>query len=274
MTHSKYLNSGIINNVFQKTLISEIINKKNVKNKVLQYGKILKKYDLIRNELDIFNQLQETDSKDRRVASKFITELKNDIKNKKWNDLDRQRQQFYEEIKRIDPKIQEKINEEVSNYKFLASIKNFIDDAIANKLNAKDRMMIEESLVDTLMSGKHIVESVKAIRESNQIPKEADPLVVNIMMKDFTRKWKAALTPTQYQYLIEYTANGKIVNLKWLNYLRNKFRRVNENNLLVETQKMFEEARNILEKRIHLTSEDILNYAELIDEILKLNEGE
>ena len=274
MTHSKYLNSGIINNVFQKTLISEIINKKNVKNKVLQYGKILKKYELIRNELDIFNQLQETYSKDRRVASKFITELKNDIKNKKWNDLDRQRQQFYEEIKRIDPKIQEKINEEVSNYKFLASIKNFIDDAIANKLNAKDRMMIEESLVDTLMSGKHIVESVKAIRESNQIPKEADPLVVNIMMKDFTRKWKAALTPTQYQYLIEYTANGKIVNLKWLNYLRNKFRRVNENNLLVETQKMFEEARNILEKRIHLTSEDILNYAELIDEILKLNEGE
>lgn len=254
-------------------LISEIVNGKDVKNKVLQYGKILKKYDLIREELDIFSQLQETYSKDRRIASKFITELKSDIKNRKWGNLEKQRQQFYEEIKKIYPEIQDNLNEEILNYKFLASIKNFVDDAIYGKLNAKDRMMIEESLVDTLMSGKHIIESVKAIRESNQIPQEVDPLVVNIMMKDFTKKWKQNFTPTQYQYLIEYTANGKAINTKWLNFLRKKFRKVNGNSLLIETKKMFEEAKNILEKRIHLTSEDILNYAELIDEVAKLNEG-
>lgn len=270
MRHSKHLNSGIINSVFQKTLISEIVKGKDVKDKIRKYSLILKKYNLIREELDVFNQLMESYTDDKRVAGKLLDEIKSDILKKDWTNIEKQRQQFLEEVKKIDPSLNDNLNEDIANYKYLASIKNFLDDAIFGVLNAKDRMMIEESLITVLTKGQHIGKVINQVRESNDMPKEADPLVVNLMIRDFTSKWKQALTPTQYQYLIEYTANGRSVNNKWLNLLRKKFRKVQATIINEETKTLFENAKNLIEKKIHLNSEEILNYAELLDEVGKL----
>jgi hypothetical protein len=269
MKHSKYLNSGLINLIFLKELVSEMIEKKDVKDKIKSFALTLKKLPLIKEELDVFQQFMDSYIPDKRTASRLISEIKNDIKSKDWKELEKQRQMFFEDVKKIYPTISENLNDKIENYKYFASIKNFIDDAINQKLNAKDRIVIEESIVDTLITGKHIAKAVRETRESNQMPKEADTLVVGLMIKEFCNKWKKNSTPTQYQYLVEYASQGKSINHKWLNLLRNKMRKINPESFDEETKQKIDSAKELLETKIHISSEEIFDFSELLDELNK-----
>jgi cysteinyl-tRNA synthetase len=87
MKHSKYLNSGLINLIFLKELVSEMIEKKDVKDKIKSFALTLKKLPLIKEELDVFQQFMDSYIPDKRTASRLISEIKNDIKSKDWKEL-------------------------------------------------------------------------------------------------------------------------------------------------------------------------------------------
>lgn len=268
MKHSKFLNSAIIDNLFKKVLIAEA-TKNIASNKVDGYAKILAKFPLIRKELKVFNQLAESyTTEDRRIAQKLITELRKDIKNKEWSGLEVSRQKFFEEVKKIAPEIVEASKEKIRNYKFYASIKNFIDDSIRPSLSPKDRVMVEETIIKTITEGTHISRNFLMANEASKIPAEVDVLVTEVLIDNFSKKWKNALTESQYKYLIDYAANGDDNNYKWLNSIRKRIRKIDEGKIADETvREMFVDAKKNVEESINLNAEQILEYNELIDEL-------
>jgi hypothetical protein len=270
MKHSKFLNSGLIDYAYQKQLISEIIAGSDYKPMITGYIAALKKLNLVKEEIDIFNQLTDTYITDKNLTYKFISEIKGDIKNKlkDADSLNKQRQMFYEEVRKIMPNIQKALNDDIPRYKFYASIKNFVDDSLLSTLNAKERTIISENISENLMKNTQLVENVRDMRDANDMPKQADPLVVSVMIKEFCNKWKKTLSPTQYKYLVEYTTNGRTINKDWLEKLKREFKSINYK-LIKDSasRKKVAHFLTVLNNKKTAIAEDILQYAEVLDTI-------
>jgi len=272
MNHSKYLNSGIVNYLFQNILISEMIQNKDYQNSVNKYIEVLKKSPLIMEEINIYNQILDTCIEKPELADKFISELNNDITNKLNVNISKERQKFYENVRKIYPIIETKINEKIKKYKTFASINNFIDNLLKiQNLDARERTVVYESIKEHLLDNKSLRNTKQIIEATNSIPEEVDPLVVNVMIKEFKNKWEKTLSKSQYQYLIEYISEGKSINGKWLNMLKRKFGTVNYQ--LINDSKTLNNLKsfvNNINTKKSPSSEEILEYLEVYDEVKKV----
>lgn len=268
MKHSKYLNVALIDYAFQKQLMAELISDREYKPMIVGYINALKSLTLVKEELDIYNQLTDSYVTDRVLANKFLSEIKSDISNKLGNaeSLNKERQMFYEEVRKVMPNIAEALGSEIPRYKFYASIKNLIDDTLSRNLNAKDRTVVSENIVENLMKNSVLVENVKDMRDANDMPKQADPLVVTMMIKEFCNKWQKTLSPTQYEYLVEYATGGRTINKQWMERLKREFKSI-DYKLIKDSvsRKKVINFLTVLNTNKSPIAEDILQYAEVLD---------
>ena len=269
MTHSKYLNSGIINNLFQSVLISEMINNNDYNDQIKQYIDVLKKSPLIMEEINIYNQILDTCIDKPELADKFLMELNIDIKSKLSNNMIKERQKFYEDVRKVCTIIESKMDSKIKKYKIFASINNYIDNQLeVKKLNALERTSVNEVIKEHLINNKTMKRTIQMIEESNKLPKEVDPLVVDIMIKEFKNKWEKTLSKSQYQYLIEYISVGKSINSKWLSMLKRKLGTVNYK--LISDHKTVDNLKTFVEElntKRGVSSEELLEYLEVYDEV-------
>jgi len=269
MKHSKYLNSGLINYLIENIITSKISkNDKTIAKDFMKYVKLIKSLPLIREELKFYDQLTTSFVEKRYLGSKLLSEIKKDLKKVEWDNLSRQRQMFFDKTKKIFPELLTEINNRQNKYKLFASIQNFIDDAKVNKLTAKERIIVEENIIENLSNGFGITEFVDKVKEYNEIPLEADPLVVSIMIKDFNKKWKSVLSETQYKYLVDYTSNGNSINSTWINRIKKSLNQYNPE--LIKSEEISNKVEKIITEVTNKTtfnSENILQYCELIDSL-------
>lgn len=272
MRHSKYLNSGLIAHNIEKIIISKINNNDNkLSEQFNRYIKLLKSLPLIQKELNIFEQLTLTYTDRKALGSKLLAEIKKDIQKDYWTYIQRERQIFYDKAKKIFPNLLENLDQHMKEYKLFGSIKNFIDDSIQRKLNAKERLIIEENIVEALCNGNKAKEQVKLIEETNQIPSEVDPLTVSLMIRNFCQKWKSVLTPTQYSYIIDYTANKNNLNEDWTVKIKNNLNSFPLNT--IKSEEILEKTQNIIteiNQKSLLSNEEILEISELIDTLKEI----
>lgn len=274
MKHSKYLNSGFIANNVEKIIISKISNNdKTISEGFNKYVSLLKSLPLVRKELDIFEQLSLTFTDRKALGSKLLAEIKKDIQKNTWNGLTKERQIFYDKTKKIFPNLSENLEHYLKDYKLFGSIKNFIDDSIERKLNAKERLIIEENIVEALCNGNKAKDKAELIAETNQIPSEVDPLAVTLMIRSFCKKWKSILTPTQYSYIVDYASNSNNINENWTNKIKQNLNQfplnaIDSEEVLEKTKKVINEAN---QKNI-FNNEEILKFSELVDNLNKIKE--
>lgn len=266
MRHSKYLNSGLLAFLVENILVQEVFTKQ-VSNKMLRYTKLLSQLKNVKNELNVFEQLTNTVC-DKNYANKLLVEIKKDISKIDKNKLIKERQRFCDNIVNIFPEIKILLSNKINEYKTFASIKNFIDDVLEQKLNAKERLIIHESIIHNLVNNK-VVKYSKMLNETDSMPNEVDGLTVNIMLTDFLTKWKKILTETQFKYIVEYASFGDNINNKWKRKIISNLERHSKN---IQDEEVANKTKAVLE-RVHKSydSENILEYCELID---ALKEGE
>ena len=276
MKHSKYLNSGLIANTVEKIVISKIAeNDSKVVKKFHQYINVIKSLPMIKEELNIFDELNDTCVERKALANKLLAEVKKDIHQKDWRGRDKQRQIFYDKVRVIFPEINEHLKQYIKDYKSFASIKNFIDDTIDRKLSAKERLIVEESIIENMCSNKKINNQVQMISEANEIPEEIDHLATHIMVRDFCKKWQSTLSPTQFQYLVAYASNGDVINEEWSKKIHDKLDAFDIGSIKSEeTSEKTSRLINEVKKKTQLSNIEILEYAELVDSLSEVTKAE
>ena len=266
MRHSKFLNSGLLAFLVENILVHEITTKKD-SGKMRKYAQVINELNNVKAELDVVDALFNTIC-DKSYANKLLSEIKKDIKKIEKKKLDIERQKFYDNVVNIFPEIKLFLSTKINEYKTLASIKNFIDDTLEQKLNAKERLLIQESIISNLVNNKNLKYS-EMLNEANSIPNEVDGLTLNIMLNDFMKRWKKILTETQYKYLIDYTSFGENINTKWKRKIIDNLEKHSQK---IDDEELSNKIVAILERvnKNHNT-ENILEYCELVD-ALKVEE--
>ena len=194
LKHNKKRNTAFVYEALVRELTESVVkNNKNKQNKIVS---IIKEHfggtSLLKEELDLYKTIYETRHIEKTTAEKIVVKVK-----EKHDSLDK-RKLFMEQsalINKINRTLSNKVYSNfVPNYKTIASVYSIFQDA----LPVKDRVLLEENIVDQMSA------SVQLVEETQQ---PIDSLVYNNFVEKFNEEYSTTLNENQKQLLVNYISS-------------------------------------------------------------------
>ncbi len=266
LKHNKKRNTAFVYEALVRELTESVVkNNKNKQNKIVS---IIKEHfggeSLLKEELELYKSIYETRHIEKKLAEKIVVQVK-----EKRATLDKKRL-FQEQsalINKINRTLSNKVYKNfVPNYKTIASVYSIFQDA----LPVKDRVLLEENIVDQMSSSVEI-------KEETQQP--MDSLVYNTFATKFNEEYADTLNENQKQLLGNYVSSFADNGLSLKTYLNEEIGRlkeelicINKNGKNPEIKEKVNQVYGILEsvkeKEIDTeTLEIVLNTQHLLEEI-------
>jgi len=195
--HNKKRNTAFIYEVLIREIVKKTINGNKEKRNVVigTIKEIFKKGTVLRQELDLYKTLLETNDLNERVAEKLVFEVA-----KRHKQLDK-KEIFKEQsnaISTINKQISKNVfNNFVPNYKDLATIAQIFGDST----DPKTKVLLETKIISTL--------SHRALKEES--PQKTSSLVVKTFTKRFNQTYSNLLKEQKAllsQYVSSFQDNG------------------------------------------------------------------
>ena len=270
LKHNKKRNTAFLYEALVRELTESVVkNNKNKQNKIVS---IIKDHfgtdSVLKKELDLYKSIYETKHIEKTTAEKIVYQVK-----ERYETLDKKRL-FQEQsalINKISRTLSSKLyNNFVPNYKTIASVYSIFQDA----LPVKDRVLLEENIVD------HMSASVNTVEQTLQ---PIDSLVYTNFAQKFNEEYKESLNENQKSLLGNYISSFVDNGLELKVYLNEEIGRIKDTlNVLKENRgqsdsglkEKIDSVYNILdstkERQIDTeTIEIVLNAQELLEEIEK-----
>ncbi len=215
MKHNKKRNTAFLYESLIKELTKAIVRKQN--NKKQQVVEIIRKYfnkdSILKQELDIYNSLIESDSLNKDMVLRFMYESKKD-----YDKLDKKA------IFNIQTDLIREINESlsnqvfanfISNYRNIASVGQFLD---SDSLSAKHRMLVESKVAGLL-----------SIKKTPSVPmKHVDNLTYKTFVNKFNMTYESSLRKEQKDLLTNYITSFSDNGLGLKSFLNEEIGRLKE----------------------------------------------
>jgi len=199
MKHNKKRNTAFLYECLMKELTKAIIKKDETRKQNIL--KIVKenfyKNSLLRQDLEIYRSILESEKMSREFAEKFLVETKKDFAS-----LDRK--QIFNLQTNLIKQINESLSSEafanfISNYKNIASVGAYFN----SNLKAKNRLLIENRIVGILSSNT---------KNKEQKMVHIDNLTYKTFINKFNESYKNTLQPEQKEllmnYIVSFSDNG------------------------------------------------------------------
>jgi len=270
LKHNKKRNTAFLYEALVRELTESVVkNNKNKQNKIVC---IIKEHfgtdSVLKEELDLYKSIYETKHIEKTTAEKIVYQVK-----ERYETLDKRRL-FQEQsalINKISRTLSSKLyNNFVPNYKTIASVYSIFQNA----LPVKDRVLLEENIVDHMSASVNVVE---------QTLQPIDSLVYNTFAQKFNEEYKGLLNENQKSLLGNYISSFVDNGLELKVYLNEEIGRIKDTLSSIKENKAESDSSlkekitsvyNILdstkEKQIDTeTIEIVLNAQELLEEIEK-----
>ena len=268
LKHNKKRNTAFLYEALVRELTESVVkNNKNKQNKIVS---IIKEHfgaqSVLKQELDLYKSIYETRHIEKTTAEKIVYQVK-----ESYETLDKKKL-FQEQsalINKISRTLSTKLyNNFVPNYKTIASVYSIFQNA----LPVKDRVLLEENIVD------HMSASAETTEESLQ---PIDSLVYNTFAEKFNEEYKDLLNESQKSLLSNYVSSFVDNGLELKVYLNEEIGRIKEtlseikqnkcgkdSNLKEKITSVYNILDNTKQKEIDTeTIEIVLNAQQLLEEI-------
>lgn len=269
LKHNKKRNTAFVYEALVRELTESVIrNNKNKQNKIVS---IIKEHfgnkSLLKRELDLYKSIYESKELKKTTAEKIVFQAKEEHVS-----LDKRRL-FQEQsalIKRINRTLSNKIYSNfVPNYKTIASVYSIFQNA----LPVKDRVILEENIVDQMSS------SVEQRADTQQ---PIDSLTYKTFVNKFNEEYTNSLNEHQNNllghFISSFVDNGielKIYLNEEISRLKESLKDIKENkafkdneNLKSKAQKVYNILEGIKEKELDTeTIELVLNTQQLVQDL-------
>ena len=236
MKHNKKRNTAFLYESLIKELTKAIVRKDNAKRTIVV--EIIKKYfhknSVLKEQLDVYSNLLNTNSNNKDYIVRLMHESKKD-----YDAVDKKK--VFNAQTSLIKEINESLSNEVfanfiSNYRNLASIGQFLD---SDSLNAKQRILIESKIVSTLSTQKKTKTDMKHI----------DNLTYKTFVNKFNATYENTLRKEQKDlltnYITSFSDNG--LGLKsFLNEEIGRLKQVLSDSTIV--QQLSENTKKVVEK--------------------------
>ena len=268
LKHNKKRNTAFLYEALVRELTESVVkNNKNKQNKIVS---IIKEHfgaeSVLKKELELYKSIYETRHIEKTTAEKIVYQVK-----ESYETLDKKKL-FQEQsalINKISRTLSTKLyNNFVPNYKTIASVYSIFQNA----LPVKDRVLLEENIVD------HMSASMNTAEESLQ---PIDSLVYNTFAEKFNEEYKDLLNENQKSLLGNYISSFVDNGLELKVYLNEEIGRIKETlsemkeNKCTEDKALKEKISNVYnildntkQREIDTeTIEIVLNAQQLLEEI-------
>jgi len=195
LKHNKKRNTAFVYEALVRELTKSIVkNNKNKQNKIVS---ILKEHfngrTLLKEELELYRSLYETEKMEKSTAEKIITEAKQNYRNLDKNKIFKEQSAL---INKINKTLSNKLfSNFVPNYKSLASVYSIFNE----KLPPKDRILLEERILGGM--------SDKSLEGELENKKPIDNIVYKTFVEKFNSKYAEKLLPNQKKMLTKYISS-------------------------------------------------------------------
>jgi len=274
LKHNKKRNTAFVYEALVRELTESVVkNNRNKQNKVVS---IIKDHfagdSSLKEELELYKSIYETRDLEKTTAEKIMYQVK-----ERYESLDKKKL-FQEQsalINKINRTLTNKVyNNFVPNYKTIASVYSIFQDA----LPVKDRVILEENIVDQMSSSAEIPAEVQ---------QPIDSLTYNTFVNKFNEEYSTVLNEGQKNLLGHYISSFADNGLELKVFLNEEIGRLktelqsskNKNNiqsnemLKEKIEKVYNILDNTKNKEVDVeTLEVILNAQQLIEE-MEENEG-
>ena len=270
LKHNKKRNTAFLYEALVRELTESVVkNNKNKQNKIVS---IIKEHfgtdSVLKKELDLYKSIYETKHIEKTTAEKIVYQVK-----ERYDTLDKKK--LFQEQSALINKISRTLSSKlysnfVPNYKTIAPVYSIFQDA----LPVKDRVLLEENIVD------HMSASVEVVEQTLQ---PIDSLVYNTFAQKFNEEYKDLLNENQKSLLGNYISSFVDNGLELKVYLNEEIGRIKDTLNSIKEKKGNDDSvlkekitsvYNILDstkkKEIDTeTIEIVLNAQELLEEIEK-----
>ena len=263
MKHNKKRNTAFLYEALVKELTKCIVNKNNDEKNIIV--SILKEHfsknKILHTELSLYKVIHESREIKKSVAEKILFESK--IEHEKLS-----KEEIFKEQSRVIQKINKNLSTGVfsnfvPDYKSLATIAQ----VFSNSLAIKERVLLEESVLDNMCKEK------EKINEDKMVP--VDQLTFKMFMKKFNDKYGTNLMSEQKElltnYVLSFSDNGlglKVFLNEELGRLKKETNKCLMLNEIKQNSTLFGHTNKILEK-LELFKEKQFNQ-EMLGELLKI----
>tara|TARA_A200000159_G_scaffold126415_2_gene121709 strand:+ start:320 stop:1138 length:819 start_codon:yes stop_codon:yes gene_type:complete len=235
LKHNKKRNTAFVYEALVRELTESVVrNNKNKQNKIVS---IIKEHftgdSLLKKELELYKSIYETRYIEKTTAEKIVVQVK-----EKHDSIDK-RKLFVEQsalISKINRTLSNKVYSNfVPNYKTIASVYSIFQDA----LPVKDRVLLEENIVDQMSA------SVNIVQETQQ---PIDSLVYGTFVDKFNQEYSGSLNENQKTLLSTYVSSfeDNAVDLKI--YLNEEIGRIKDRLIEIKQENKDIELKGKLEK--------------------------
>jgi len=200
LKHNKKRNTAFLFEVLVRELTKSVIQKRS--DYGIKISKIVKEHfgkgTLLKKELEIYKSLQENSGLEPYIAEKLIYEAKG-----QYNQLDKDK--IFQEQSALINKINKELTPDVfsqfvPNYKSIATINQIFNDS----LSPKKKVLLEATILDTLISSNNLTESKNG---------KVDNLVIKKFVERYNRQYEAVSLHEEQRkllqkYVMSFSDNG------------------------------------------------------------------
>ena len=266
LKHNKKRNTAFVYEALVRELTESVVrHNKNKQNKIVS---IIKEHfagnSVLKEELELYKTIYETRHIEKTTAEKIVVKVK-----EKHDGLDK-RKLFQEQsalINKINRTLSNKVYSNfVPNYKTIASVYSIFQ----NGLPIKDRVLLEESIVDQMSA------SLEVEQETQQ---PIDSLVLGSFITKFNEEYSQELSEDQRvlleNYIISFEDNGlelKVYLNEEIQRLKDSLNTINKNLKEESLKKKVQDVYNVLDntKNQEIDTEVleiVLNTQKLVEDI-------
>lgn len=267
--HNKKRNVGLLHEQLVRYVSEKIVEQKQgmADNAMSIVSKHFNKNSELYKEFRLFNSLVNTKVETRRIAEKIVLESKKACRVHDSRKLMSEKSNL---IKDINHNISDKsfYNKKVANYKIFATVQTLLNEwRGSNSLSPTDKVKYEERLLEWMTSKAEGVDLLKV--------KNSDPLVLNLMVEKFNKKYKNNLSSDQASILEAKLCGDESGLYKKIDEVKNKaikslndFYKTCDNKYLISKKPLIESKINSLQASVSdITVERTLELINLIDEL-------
>ena len=243
LKHNKKRNTAFVYEALVRELTESVVkNNKNKQNKIVS---IIKEHfsgdSVLKRELELYRTIYETRQIEKGTAEKIVVQVKQE-----HDTLDK-RKLFLEQsalINKINRTLSNKVyGNFVPNYKTIASVYSIFQDA----LPIKDRVLLEESIVEQMSASLQVVKEVQ---------QPIDSLVYSNFVNNFNQEYSNSLNENQKELLNNYVSavNDNGIELKI--YLNEEIGRIKDKLASIKESENFDsDIKGKLEKVYNVLDE-------------------
>jgi hypothetical protein len=213
--HNKKRNSALLYEFIIRHISKCLVeNRKSDALKALNLSKrFFSENSLLREELNLFNVILQTNVKNLSSAQKIIDSTCRTAAKQNSRKIDEQKSKLIKEINHSFG-VKDFYNYKIPNYSIYASIQTLFNESRNKKkiLDVASKVKIEESVSDHLTRQR-----TSTVNESIKVNPNYNNTVYNFLLQRFHKKYENKLTEAQKSLLMQYTAfliSGKSEGLR------------------------------------------------------------